>query len=125
MSVCSLVMEVRIDKFAGAHLVASNRPPRPVSRIRNFGFISAVTIIVAKKVVSKKVGFIDKSSAASFTCLIALSNSLLEIGRPSNLILSSTRHKWGDENNTFETLFNVKLAAIREHNVPLPLLPAT
>ena len=55
MSVCSLVMEVRIDKSAGAHLVASNRPPRPVSRIRNFGFISAVTIIVAKKVVSKKV----------------------------------------------------------------------
>ena len=67
MSVCSLVIEVRIDKSAGAHLVASKRPPSPVSKIRNFGITSAVITIAAKNVVSKKVGLIDNFSAASFT----------------------------------------------------------
>jgi len=38
---------------------------------------------------------------------------------------SSTRTRWGDEKNRFETPESDKEPAIKAQTVPLPLLPAT
>ena len=56
---------------------------------------------------------------------ILATNKELEICNPLIRILSSTLHKWGEENNPVFMPFSVNVFDKIEQMVPLPLLPAT
>ncbi len=122
---CSSVIAVNTAKSAGAHLVASNLPPRPVSRIKYLGCKSAAITMAVKKVVSKNVGLIDSCLAVPLTVFRAPSNWLGLTGTPFTLTRSSIRHRCGDEKKILESPLRVIDVASSEHRVPLPLLPAT
>ncbi|GIQ97790.1 MAG: hypothetical protein CM15mP3_08240 [Candidatus Poseidoniales archaeon] len=86
---CSVVIEVKTHKSAGLHLVASKRPPSPVSKIKYFGLDLAQKTIAVRNVVSKNVGTIPRFSAVNLTVARHESNSLPLIGTPSSLMRSS------------------------------------
>ena len=85
ISLCSRLTDVTRHPTTSADLVASNRPPKPVSRTMIETPASRQATRDARYVISKKVNSISNS------CIFEreASKSSLEIDLPSTLILSS------------------------------------
>ena len=85
ISLCSKLIEVTRQATTSADLVASSRPPNPVSRTIIDTPASLQAIREVRYVISKKVS----SQSRSLICCNAASKSSFEIALPSTLTRSS------------------------------------
>ena len=85
--------EVMTLRSAGAQRVASNRPPKPVSRMSTSTPVVSATHMAARKVLSKKVNTPSIASSTAMTRSKASSSVAGDTGTPLMRIRSSRRTK--------------------------------